>query len=984
MEQTILSVENILAEAVEIAPADRQAFVEKACGGNAELRATVERLLANHDQAGSFLEHPAAVLDPVTMPANPVAIGTRIGPYKLLEIIGEGGMGVVYLAEQQEPVRRQVALKVIKPGMDSKQIVARFEAERQALALMDHPNIARVLEAGAIDTGHPYFVMELVRGIAITDYCDQARLTVRQRLDVFMQVCRAVQHAHTKGVIHRDLKPSNVLVTSDDGVPVPKVIDFGVAKALEQPLTERTLHTGFAQMVGTPLYMSPEQAEFSLRGVDTRSDIYSLGVLLYELLTGATPFDKERLRAVDFDELRRIIREEEPAKPSTRISTLGEAGSTVSARRQSDPRRLTQFLRGEIDWIVMKCLEKDRQRRYETATALAADIGRYLRNEAVEACPPSATYRLRKFTQRNRGPVLTAVAIMLALLAGIIGTSIGLVQAHDAEADARGQAIRAEQARAKEEKQRKQAEQATEAERKAKQIADERRRHAEEAIALLESVFRNLDPKTERKDPAGLRKRLIAKLDDVATQLGADAADPLTQARLQHALGMAFLGLGEPDKAVVQLKPSLDQRQAKLGDDHLDTLTNMNSLAIAYLFAGKLDLALDLHEQTFKKTTAVLGPDHPLRLDSMHGLAVAYKNAKRLDLALPLFEEVIEKRRAIPEPMRSSMVSIINDLAVAYKATDAVNLNVPLAEQRLRKMKALLGPDHPSTLKSMEQLASAYATGQKHDLSVPLYEHLVEYRKATLGAADPITTKNMTALAFAYAFTGKLDLAVPLCEELILIDTCLRPDGPLDDGKLLFFGSVYQRAGKFELAMRVYEELLEYNEATTYGNRIHIVSRLREVYARVGRFNKSETMVRELLAHFNKQEPGSARILQIRKELAFTLLRQKRYTDAELELRESLAINGIGNSAIIFPTKSFLGEALLGQKKYADAEPLLIAGYKGFKSGAYLSRSWSDPDPIAILEQLVQLYEATGQMDKAAEWRQKLDAEREALKKARR
>ena len=309
----------------------------------------------------------------------------------------------MFMAEQERPVRRTVALKIIKPGMDTRQVIARFEAERQALAMMDHPNIAKVLDAGATENGRPYFVMELVQGVPITEYCDQCNLTTRERLELFVTVCQAVQHAHQKGIIHRDIKPTNVLVAMQDGRPVPKIIDFGVAKAIDQRLTEHTLTTAFAQMVGTPLYMSPEQAELSPLGVDTRSDIYSLGVLLYELLTGTTPFDKDRLHAASYDELRRIIREEEPPRPSARISTLAaDLATTVAEHRRTDARRLQQTVRGELDWIVMKCLEKDRNRRYETANSLARDIERYLHDEPVQACPPSAAYRLRKFARRHR------------------------------------------------------------------------------------------------------------------------------------------------------------------------------------------------------------------------------------------------------------------------------------------------------------------------------------------------------------------------------------------------------------------------------------------------------------------------------------------------------------------------------------------------------------------------------------------------------
>jgi tetratricopeptide (TPR) repeat protein/serine/threonine protein kinase len=419
------SERSIFESAIDISsPAARAAFLEQACAGNPRLRADVDALLAAHDRlAGAPAAGPAPPPAATVAESSAEGCGTVIGPYKLMEQIGEGGMGLVFVAEQQQPIRRKVALKVIKPGMDTRQVVARFEAERQALALMDHPNIAQVHDGGATASGRPYFVMELVKGVPITQFCDQNQVAVRARLELFVHVCQAIQHAHQKGIIHRDIKPSNVLVLSQDGTPVVKVIDFGVAKAIGQQLTEKTLYTHFSQLVGTPLYMSPEQAGQSGVDVDTRSDIYALGVLLYELLTGTTPFDQERLKTVGFDEICRILREEEPPKPSTRISTLGQAEATVSANRQSDPKRLRQLVRGELDWIVMKALEKDRNRRYDTASAFATDVQRYLAEEPVQAGPPSGWYRLRKFGRRNRAPLGLAAAV-LALALGLAGSAV--------------------------------------------------------------------------------------------------------------------------------------------------------------------------------------------------------------------------------------------------------------------------------------------------------------------------------------------------------------------------------------------------------------------------------------------------------------------------------------------------------------------------------------------------------------------------------
>jgi eukaryotic-like serine/threonine-protein kinase len=554
-----MSEHDLFIAAVQMTdPTARAAYLDKACAGDTTLRQRVEVLLRAYDSASSFLDQPdnpggtgLFVPNPDAAAALPLeTCGAMVGRYKLLQQLGEGGMGTVFLAQQQEPIHRQVALKIIKAGMDSKQVVSRFEAERQALALMDHPNIAKVLDGGTTQTGRPYFVMELVKGIPITKYCDHERLSPQERLALFLPVCQAVQHAHQKGIIHRDLKPSNVLIGLYDGKPIPKVIDFGVAKATQQQLTERTMFTEVGQIVGTLEYMAPEQAELNNLDIDTRADIYSLGVLLYELLTGSPPFTAKQLRSAAFTEMLRIIREVEPSKPSTKLSSSAELPG-IAAKRQLEPKKLTKLLQGELDWIVMKCLEKERGRRYETANAVSLDLQRYLADEPVLAGPPSRAYRLRKFLHRHRGPVLAAAVLLLALVAGITGTTLGLLrvnEARQAEADQRRQA---EQAGAAERQAKLEAQAAAVAETKANAVAQQRLLQITKANDILASIFRDLNPRLEEKGGPPLLAQLGARLDQAAELLeGQAVGDALMVARLQMTLGLTQLDVGYADKAI--------------------------------------------------------------------------------------------------------------------------------------------------------------------------------------------------------------------------------------------------------------------------------------------------------------------------------------------------------------------------------------------------------------------------------------------------
>lgn len=979
-----MTEETIFQEALARSPADRAPFLEQACAGRPDLLAAVEQLLAAHEKSGNLLDRPPVGL-PQTVDSDPGAakhgatgeympkpegapshLGTSDfrqlvepglvigGRYTLQQKIGEGGMGEVWVAKQSEPVKRKVALKLIKTGMDSKAVLTRFEQERQALALMDHPNIARVLDGGMTPTGQPFFVMELVNGLALNKFCDEMKLTPRERLELFGPICQAVQHAHQKGIVHRDLKPANILITMVDGKPVPKVIDFGVAKATAGKLTDDSMSTQFGAVVGTLEYMSPEQAGFSGEDVDTRADIYSLGVILYESLTGLKPIDAKRLRKAALTEMIRILREEEPSKPSTRLSS-DESLPSLAALRQTQPKKLMALLRGELDWVVMKCLEKDRTRRYETANSLARDIQRYLADEMVEARPPSAGYRLQKFVKRNKGQVIAASLLLVALLAGITGTTIGLFEARKQEQRATDAAAEERKAKARE-AERAEGEKAAkldaqQKERLAVAAADQERQAKEEAIRnlafakkgneILGSVFAGLEPKKIAESGRPLQDVLRENLVNAVKELeGAAIGDLLEVAAMQDTLGRSLGGLGDYVLAVEVLQKALDTRTARLGADNPDTLLSMNNLAMAHKEAGKLDLALPLFEETLKLHKARLGPKHPHTLTIMANLAAAYQEAKKQALALPLLEETLKLRKATLGPEHHHTLISMNNLALAYRVAGKLDLALPLFEETLKLHKARHGPEHPHTLTTMANLASAYLATGKWDLALPLLEETLKLKRTRLGPDHPDTLISMNNLAMAYQGAGKLALALPLLEETL----------------------------KLKIARLGLEHP---NTLTTMAN-------LGIAYCDAKQGGNAAATLKEFIAGTRKRsQPGDPRFAGLLASVSLELSKCGQHAVAEEMLRECLAIRDKTQPDVwtTFNTQSLLGGALLGQKKYADAEPLLLAGYEGLKQR---EKTIPPKDKICIseaIERLVQHYQATEKKDEAAKWRKTLEGQ---------
>jgi len=903
--------------ALELPAAARATFLDDKCRDDADLRRRLEGMLAAADDA-HFLAAPTA---PIPAPAPPApgaeaplreGPGTRIGPYKLLQLIGEGGFGAVFMAEQEQPVVRKVALKIIKLGMDTRQVVARFEQERQALAMMDHPNIARVLDAGATATGRPYFVMDLVKGDPIVDYCDKNNLPIDERLELFAQVCGAVQHAHGKGIIHRDLKPSNILVGTQDGRPMAKVIDFGIAKATSSKLTDKTLFTEHQQVIGTLQYMSPEQAEGSL-DIDTRTDVYSLGVLLYELLTGSTPFDKKTIQGAMYGELQRMIREVEPPKPSTRLSDSHDTLARIAAHRRTEPRRLGTLIRGELDWIVMKALEKDRSRRYETANGLAMDIRRYLSGEAVVAAPPSAVYRLRKFVRRNKATVAAGAAVAAALLAGVVAfawqASIAqrerdtAVLAQRAEASqhriADEQRALADAQKAEAQKQQGIAEANATAEAKARAQADllakseaEQRRIAEssgrKAAAINQFLLDMLGAADLRE--LGREVKVAQALDRAAAGVGKAFADrPDVEAAVRQIVGRTYLSIGVLDQAAPQIDAARELVRKLHGEASVEFARSLNDLGELQRQKGELTAAAASCQRAAEIALQQRGAEDALTLESRVEYANILVQLHREAEAETILREVLATRTRLLGREHADTLISINSLAVLLHNLQRLDEAEPLYREATAAGARVLGAEHPDTITARMNLASILRSRGNLTEAEPLMAATYASLKQVFGESHTKTASAAMALAGLYNDQGRYQQALPFYEQAVAIRR--RAEGE---------NSEAVTSAKVDLAMAL-THLGDHTRAATVQHEV------------------VDTRTRNLGAEHRDT-------LFARLDLANTLARTDRKAEAETILKELLEVCprlfGEDDEISIISTNSY-AVLLLGLDRFADAEPYL-------------------------------------------------------------
>jgi serine/threonine protein kinase len=863
-------VREVFLAACERDGAEREELLARECAGDEPLRVEVERLLAHLDRAGDFLDEPALPLSVADAQARAAEVPARIGPFALGRRIGSGGFGEVYEAVQLEPLRRRVALKLLKPGMDSEAVLARFAVEREALARMDHPAIAKVLDAGASSGGRPWIAMELVEGTPITDFCVREHLPLRERLELFVQVCQALQHAHHKGIVHRDVKPSNVLVARLDGRPSPKVIDFGVAKAIGEA-AGGSLLTLTGQVIGTPAYMSPEQAAGDPRDVDTRSDVYSLGVLLYELLAGVPPFDPERLRTAGIVEVVRILREEEPPLPSRRVAAHDGRGSPA------------RELRGDLDWIAMRALEKDRERRYATPSELAADLERHLADEPVSAGPPSAIYRFRKFARRNALGLAAAGAVLAALSIGLAGT---LWQARAAR-DQRDRALESERAKDEALAEARDAERAAEAGR---QRAETK---ANTVLAVLELLQRMLG--AVRPAVAQGREPTVREvLDLTADGLGGDLdREPEVEAEIRGIVGNVYRSLDQRAKARAHLERALELRERVNGPEAPETLYALNGLAALEGEDGHFEEAAGLFERSLEVSTRVLGPEHLRTQTARNNLAQTLRLLGRSAEAEPLLRESLEIRRRTAGPDDAFALAVLHNLATVLAEQGELEESADLLDEAWRARDRLWGAQHPDTLESREALASVAMLRGDLAAACETFAGLLETERAVFGPDHMRTLSTQLDLASACLAQGEAGRAVDLAREAA--DGLERGGGP-DDPRVLDARArqamALLEAGRAEEA----EPLLE-RSAEALARRLgeHHPLALRALAARGrcarerGRLEEAIELLRRAADGF-PASTGRAPIeaVEARAELGEALRRAGRAADAESELLAAL------------------------------------------------------------------------------------------------
>ena len=917
----------------------------------------------------------------VTPPSDPAeTAGNVIGHYHLLQKIGEGGMGEVWLAEQREPVRRRVALKLVKAGMNTREVIARFASERQALALMDHPAIAKVFDAGATPNGAPYFAMEYVAGVPITTYCDTHKLSTRERLELFTLVCEGVQHAHQKAIIHRDLKPSNILVTEVDGHAAPKIIDFGVAKALSQKLTPDTLFTRVGVLLGTPEYMSPEQANSSGEDIDTRTDVYSLGIIFYELLAGMPPLD---LRKIAFDEFMRRLREEEPPKPSTKIRTQDPATSTEVARnRQTEPLSLAKQVRGDLDSIALKALEKNRTRRYGSPSDLAADIGRYLKNEAVLAVPPSAVYRARKFARRYRASLATVCAFVFVLVgAAAISIRQSLrANREAAEAQAVNDFLQNDLLA--------QASASVQAGPRAKPDPDLKVRTAlDRAAARITGKFdRQPDVEAAIRDTIGVTYMDLGLYPEARTQLQRalelhrqvqGASNPKTLRTLDY-LGHTAYDEGKYPEAEALLSQALEMQRRTLGPENPDTLDTLNNLAANYWSEGKYQQAEALYTPTLEVQRRVFGPENSNTLNSINNLANVYFSEGKYAQAEPLYGQVLEISNRVMGPEHPSTLQAMNNLAGAYLSEGKYAQAEALYIQVLEISRRVLGPEHPSTLTPAMNLASVYYKQSKYPQAEAIYSQTLEIQRRVLGPEHPSTLITMINLAMTEVCQGKYAQAETHYSQGAEISR--RVLGPKHPFTLAFMSDVpaaYYLQGKYAQAEGLFDQALAADRLVLgpeHPSTLDILGEMGTMYQREGKYDLAERYAAQALeGRRHVLGPEHPDAMDAQADLVLAYVSQGKFAESE-PLARGIVEFGQKNMPgewQRFRAESLLGTSLAGRKKYAEAEPLLVEGYKGLMD----RKSRMDvPDWYYVdraHEWLVQLYQEWGKPEKAAEWKKK-------------